>query len=336
MHSETSLVDRSRGRAGRATALLAARTGPLRLRHRARMRTDVAPDLQHPGLLAPVLIGASTLPLLRRAMAAPTTAPEGVVVERHAVPADHGAVPVWTYRPAATPHGAGAVVWAHAGGFVSGCAEGDHDVCSRLAAAVGATVVSVDYRLAPEHPAPAAVDDVAAALAWVHREAAALGVDPARIAVAGHSAGAGLAARAVQLNARDGGPSIVAQVLLYPMLDDRTVARPSPGQGRYVWTPRANRFGWSAFLAGDPTSAPARHLDLAGIPPTWIGVGDLDLFHDEAVAYADRLRSAEVSCELMVVPGMYHGADRACPDAPAMAAFTAAWTDAVRRAVASS
>ena len=181
---------------------------------------------------------------------------------------------------------------------------------------IGAVAVSPDYRLAPENPFPAALDDCMATLQWMGKHADELGIDPDRIAVCGASAGGGLAA-AVAQRAFDEGIPLRAQALVYPMIDDRTALRDDlAGRGELTWSPKSNRFGWTAYLGREPRlsdapeyAAPARRTDLAGLPPAWIGVGDLDVFYDEDVAYAEKLKAAGVPCELVTVAGMYHGAD---------------------------
>jgi acetyl esterase/lipase len=207
----------------------------------------------------------------------------------------------------------------------------------RLARELGAVVVSPDYRLAPEHPFPAALDDCMTALRWMFVHAAELGIDPDRIAVVGASAGGGLSA-AVAQRSHDEGIALRAQVLVYPMIDDRTVlAGDHGGRGALAWTPEANRFGWTAYLGHAPRSAdapeyaaPARREDLAGLPPAWIGVGDLDLFYEESVAYAERLTAQAVPCTVLTVPGMYHGADGVTPKARSMVEFRASMMDHLR------
>lgn len=205
-----------------------------------------------------------------------------------------------------------ALLWLHGGGYVLGTARQDDRLCRRLAALLGATVAALDYRLAPRHPYPAALDDGAAALT---RLAATPTVDPARMAVGGASAGGGLAA-ALALRARDDAtlPDPVLQVLSYPVLDDRSAGLP-PNRRYRLWTPAANRFAWACYLGdADPAVAvPARREDLRGVAPAWIGVGTHDLFHGECLAYADRLISAGVACQLEVVPGAFHGFDLLAP-----------------------
>ena len=206
-----------------------------------------------------------------------------------------------------------------------------------LARELGAVVVSPDYRLAPEHPFPAALDDCMATLQSMRAHADELGIDPDRIAVGGASGGGGLSV-AVAQRSRDAGIPSRAQALLYPMLDDRTALRADHAdRGQFVVTPSANRFAWTAYLGREPHmsdapeyAAPARRTDLTGLPPAWVGVGELDLYHDEDVAYADHLRASGVPCELVTVPGMYHGADGIALRAPAMREFRRGMVDHFR------
>lgn len=207
-----------------------------------------------------------------------------------------------------------------------GTPEQGEGLCSRLATELGIMVVSVDYRLAPEHPFPAALDDCYAALGWVHRNADILGIDPTRLAVGGDSAGGGLAASLAQVALDRGGPKLCFQLLQYPMLDDRTALR--SGLDGLVWTMRSNRWAWRSYLGHAltapehrPFASPSRRTDLDGLPPAWIGVGSVDLFYDECVDYAARLEAAGVPCDLHIEPGMYHGAETLRPKAPAMIAF---------------
>ncbi|MGP4014855.1 alpha/beta hydrolase [Saccharopolyspora sp. 5N708] len=182
-----------------------------------------------------------------------------------------------------------------------------------MADRLGTVAVAVEYRLAPEHPFPTPLEDCYAALRWLARQP---GVDPERIAIGGDSAGGGLAAALALLAKERGEVHPVLQVLSYPMLDDRTATRTDidPRQLR-MWSQDNNRFGWGAYLGSQarhevpPLAAPARYEDLSGLPATWIGVGTHDLFHDEVVTFADRLRQAGVATTLEVVPGAYHGFD---------------------------
>lgn len=209
-----------------------------------------------------------------------------------------------------------ALLWIHGGGYVIGSADGEDAGVKSMVSAVGCAAVSVDYRLAPETPHPGPVEDCYAALKWMYTHASELGVDATRIAIGGASAGGGLAA-ALGLLARDRGEvPLVFQLLIYPMLDDRTVilADPHPYTGEFIWTAEANRFGWRSLLGQEPGgpdvspyAAAARAESLAGLPPTFINVGSLDLFLEEDLEYARRLMRAGVPTELHVYPGAYHG-----------------------------
>ncbi len=230
-------------------------------------------------------------------------------------------VGVRLFRPTGATGPSPALLWIHGGGYVIGHAAQDDELCRRFARELGATVASVDYRLAPEHPYPASLEDCYSALKWL---AALPSVDPARVAIGGASAGGGLAA-ALALLARDRAEvPLVAQLLVYPMLDDRTVDRKDlDNPGHRLWNQSSNRFGWDAYLGGaDRNEAvPARREDLSGLPPAWIGVGSLDLFHDEDLVYAERLRAAGVPCEVEVVEGAFHGFDGILPKAEVSQGF---------------
>ena len=225
-------------------------------------------------------------------------------------------VPVRIYTPDAGSAPRPAVLYIHGGGMIVGSPQLEAFGTARIARNLGVVAVSPDYRLAPEHPFPAALDDCMATLRWMLGNADELGIDPARIAVMGGSAGGGLSA-AVAQRSHDEGIALRAQVLMYPMIDDRTVLRTDhDGRGTFVWTQSSNRFGWTSYLGREPRladapeyAAPARRVDLTGLAPAWVGVGELDLFYEEDVAYAQRLEAAGVHCELFTVPGMYHGAD---------------------------
>jgi acetyl esterase/lipase len=204
----------------------------------------------------------------------------------------------------------------HGGGFVTGSAAIMTLSNMRLAIEVGCVVASVDYRLAPEATAPAALDDCYAAYRWIHAQADELDVDVSRIAIGGESAGGGLAA-ALALTLRDrGDPLPCLQWLIAPMLDDRTAdaVDTRPHAGEFVWTQHANRFAWHAYLGHAPGAAytsayasPARALDLKGLPPAFIAVGGLDLFLRENISYTQRLIDAAVPAEFHIYPGAFHG-----------------------------
>lgn len=218
------------------------------------------------------------------------------------------------YRPAVR-RSAAALLWIHGGGLVIGDARQDEPLCGSTAARLGITIVSANYRLAPQHPFPAALDDVRAAWAWTRRHAGKLDLDPDRIAVGGESAGAGLAAALTQRLLDEGGAQPTAQWLFAPMLDDRTAAdRSLDDRAHLVWSNTANRDGWSSYLGHDagaaeppPYAVPARRGDLAGLPPAYLTWGDIELFAAEDAAYADRLRESGVAVTVDVVPGAPHG-----------------------------
>lgn len=279
------------------------------------------PDLAAARFIPNVSVGPRLLRVMRATPRTPL-APEDVRIGEVTIPGTDGA-PATTARvyrprevdPDATP--SPALLWLHGGGFLIGSPEQDEASSIGFVRELGITVVAPRYRLAPEHPSPAALQDAYSALAWLSASAPGLGVDPARIAICGASAGGGLAA-ALALYAHDRGEVRPAfQLLVYPMLDDRTVTRSEHRvAGVRAWTPKSNRFAWTSYLGARPGSpgvsayaAPARRDDLTGLPPAWIGVGSNDLFHDEDLEYARRLRAAGVACELLVVDGAFHGFD---------------------------
>ncbi|MCV7028112.1 alpha/beta hydrolase [Mycobacterium sherrisii] len=215
------------------------------------------------------------------------------------------------FRPPGVTAPAPALVWIHGGGYVMGSAKQDDRVCHGFSTRLGITVASVEYRLAPEHRYPIPLEDCYSVLTWL---AGLPAVDRNRVAIGGASAGGGLAA-SLALLARDRGEvAPVFQLLAYPMLDDRSSLAPENPDYR-LWNTRSNEFGWAAYLGdADPQVAvPARRGDLSGLPPAWIGVGTHDLFHDEDLAYAERLRSAGVPCEVETIPGAFHGFDLVAP-----------------------
>jgi acetyl esterase/lipase len=276
-----------------------------------------------------------TLPVIRLLFSIRTKSGPGVVVTERNV--GKPPVRVLVTTPVEREEAGPAVLWIHGGGMIVGTPQFEAMGSGRVARDLGVIVVSPDYRLAPEHQFPAGLDDCMATLRWMRDHAEELGIDADRIAVMGGSAGGGLAA-AVAQRSHDEGITLRAQVLVYPMLDDRTALREDhAGRGRFGWTPAANRFGWTAYLGREPRlsdapayAAPARRSDLTGLPPTWIGVGDLDLFYDEDVAYAENLTARGIPCELVTVPGMYHGADGIAPKASVLQAFRRGMTEHVR------
>jgi acetyl esterase/lipase len=259
--------------------------------------------------------------------------PEGVAIEDVAVPGPAGApdVMVRLYRPAGLEAGAPALYWIHGGGMVLGSVEMNDPSCAVHADRTRALVASVEYRLAPEHPYPAPLEDCYAGLQWLASSAGELGIDAGRIAIGGASAGGGLAA-GLALLARDrGGPAICFQLLVYPMLDDRNTTPSSHAiEDPRLWNRRANLAGWNAYLAGRAGAddvhyhaAPARAGELTGLPPAYINVGELDLFLDEDIDYARRLMAAGVPVELHVYPGAFHGSNMFV----SRAALSQRWTE---------
>jgi acetyl esterase len=279
------------------------------------------------------------------AAAPPFTLPEGVELSEHSVPGAVGTpeVPVAVFRPAGAGNALPAVLYVHGGGFILEEGDGDRALAARWAAELGAVVVSVRYRLAPEHPYPAATDDCYAALEWLAANAAGLGVDRARIAVAGMSAGGGLTA-ALTLLARDrGGPVPCFQLLDIPELDDRLE---TSSMREFTDTPVWNRpnavRSWRAYLGADRDpaapvpayAAPARAENLAGLPPAYVAVSDLDPLRDEGLDYALRLVRAGVPTELHLFPGTFHGAAGFVPDTAVTRRMSEGALDALRRGLA--
>jgi acetyl esterase/lipase len=269
--------------------------------------------------------------------------PEGVAVEDVLLPGAAGGATlrVRIYRPKNAAGPLPAMLWIHGGGFLFGSPEFDEVGNIETARELGILIAAVDYRLAPRHPFPAPLEDCHAALTWLHGNAQALGVQPARLAIGGSSAGGGLAA-ALALKVRDAGQIRLAfQVLLYPMLDDRTVLRTDLADDNLrLWDTASNRYGWTSYLAAAPGgpgvsayAAPARCPDLAGLPPAWMGVGTYDLFHDEDTDYARRLNAAGVPCEVRVVEAAYHGFDAVSRAVPVSRQFRASYVAALKHAL---
>ena len=300
----------------------------------------------HPDLRAPLLRfrWPSTTPAVvktARRVIASFPEPTDAILEPRRVPGPAGApdIPVYVYHPGGLQQPAAALLYIHGGGYMIGAARISHVTCARFARELGIVVVNTDYRLAPEAPFPAPLEDCYAVLRWMKQQADSLGIDSERIAVGGESAGAGLAAALAQLAHDRGEVEPAFQLLVYPMLDDRTVLeRDHADRGEFLWTPGSNRMGWTSYLGQTPTmetapayAAPARRPDLTGLAPAWIGVGTLDLFYPENKAYAQRLNEAGVPCEFYEVEGAYHGFDSIQPGAPVSAAFLARSLKALRR-----
>jgi acetyl esterase/lipase len=228
-------------------------------------------------------------------------------------PSDAPDVPVRIYTPANLEAPVPGLVYIHGGGFVLGDLDMFHAHVLQLADELGIVIVSVDYRLAPEHPFPAPVEDCYAALKWVAAKAEELGIDPARIGVGGESAGGGLTAGTVLLARDRGGPELCFQYLGIPELDDRL---DTESMREYVDTPLWNRpnavFSWASYLGAEPGdvspyAAPARATDLAGLPPAFVTTCQYDPLRDEGIEYARRLAHAGVPTELRHYPATFHG-----------------------------
>jgi len=261
---------------------------------------------------------------LREAPVRPTSSAVAVkITERYISGADGHEMFIKIYEPAKRDGTRlPALLWIHGGGYVLGHPNGEDMICEGFAIASGCVVVSPDYRLAPEHPYPAAIEDCYAALQWVAGAEEALTIDTARIAIGGASAGGGLTA-ALALLARDrGGPAICFQMPLYPMIDDRN-ATPSSHEieDRRIWNGANNAAAWRMYLgdgqtgAVSPYAAPSRAEDLTGLPPAYTCVGQLDPFRDETIDYVARLARAGVDVEFHLYPGGYHAFEHIVPDA---------------------
>ncbi len=317
------------------------------VRRKAAAAADVADDLRSPVMFLPLhLTNVQTARLIRSLPSPPYQFPPRIRHDVRTLPGRDGRpdVQVHLYERADRRRPTGVLYWIHGGGFVIGSPEMSHADCAMFADELEVLVVSVDYRLAPEDPFPEGLEDCYTGLRWIHDHAEEIGIDPGRIAVGGNNAGGGLAACLAQLAHDRGDVDLCFQLLVYPMLDDRTVLRADHGgTGEFIWSPATNRFGWTSYLgrAPEPDDAPeyaagARRADLSGLPPAWIGVGDLDLFHGEDVAYGTALQEAGIPCDLVVVPGMYHGADGlpGPADSPTMITFNAAKVAALRSVIA--
>ena len=303
-------------------------TGSDRIDPEVRARLDRLLAVVGPGGLS----GITDIPQRRakqaelKAMAGPRPLPGQVEVRDHLVPGAterQPAIHLRSYVPSTVARPAPCLFYVHGGGLVGGGVDEDDARVAGLAAATGCIATSVGYRLAPEHAFPAARDDCYQALRWVvenHRE---LGVDPDRVALYGPSAGGGLAAAAALTARDDAGPRIALVMLVSPMLDDRTT-EPSTvtNTGFGAWSREANLQAWAAYLGTahgtdrvSPYAAPARARTLTDLPPTYLDVGDLDLFRDEVVRFAGRLMRSQVPVELHVYPGGIHGGEHLAPDA---------------------
>jgi acetyl esterase/lipase len=268
-------------------------------------------------------------PIIGAASAAQPIPGDVRTTDHHATADDGAQVQMrWYVKDGATP--GSAVLFFHGGGYIFGHIDLFDGPVSRYVSASGVPMLSVEYRRAPEHPYPTPLEDAYTALRWLHEHASELGVDPERIGVMGDSAGGGMAAALTILTRERGGPQIAQQILLMPMLDDRTTT-PDPHIEPYLlWSYDDSRTAWPALLGdavGGPdvpaTAAPARLEDATGLPPAYIEVGQLDVFRDEDTAYATTLSRAGVPVEFHLHPGAPHEFDSIAFD-----------SDVARRAIA--
>lgn len=261
-----------------------------------------------------VAVARATITAMSAQMPAPDAS--AVHIESRRIEGPDGPVPVRIYRPLAQQGAVAGLLYIHGGGFVVGSLETEHGNAIALASTLGIVLVSVGYRLAPEHPYPAGLHDCEAAFLWCVANAAELGIDVARLGVFGQSAGGGLAAALCLLRRDRGGPQPCFQFLGIPELDDRLQ---TPSMRAFTDTPLWNlpaaELSWRYYLgelapgsAAVPShAAPARASDLAGLPPACVTVMEFDPLRDEGLHYAQRLLQAGVSVELHAYPGTFHG-----------------------------
>lgn len=269
-----------------------------------------------------VTISAENLALIREGRKAQLALlppfPDTVEVEERYIPGPEGApdIRVKLYRRKGGGANRPGILHIHGGGYILGNPEFMGPQCALWANIFDVVVVAPAYRLAPETAYPGNIEDTYAALRWMMAEAGALGIDTSRIAVAGESAGGGLAASLALLVRDRGEYRFCHQQLIFPMIDDRTCVRAdiSPLYGEYVWNRGSNHFGWASILGQPPGSpgvspyvAAARAENLAGLPPVFMATGALDLFTEENLEYARRLMVAGIPVELHVYPGAPHG-----------------------------
>lgn len=283
------------------------------------MTAPFHPDLKWARYIPRLGSGPRMSRVVRKFKVPAARVPADVSVEDRVVPGWNGgpAVRLRCYRPKFRPGALPVLLWMHGGAFFMGNVEQDDRRSIALARELGIAVAAVSYRLAPEHPAPAALHDTYACLRYLHEHADLCDVDPARIAIGGTSAGGGLAAALAQLAHDVAEVRPVFQLLVYPVLDDRSVLHSADlhPEAR-LYTAEGHRLTWGWYLGHEPGrseivdyAAPARRPDLRGLPPAWIGVTTLDVLFEEGVSYAKRLDESGVPCDLHVVEGGFHGFD---------------------------
>jgi acetyl esterase/lipase len=311
------------------------------------------PELKEPIMMLmsqPQLMSFDDLPAARAAsvqmiaaMKAQMPDIPGVITEDRTIPGPKGApdLTVRIYRPERLSGLAPALLWIHGGGYMLGSIEQEDFMAKQFAVGGECVTVSVEYRLAPENPYPAPLEDCYAALKWLAGQAKRLGVDRSRIAIGGASAGGGLASGLALLTRDRAEVAIMFQLLVYPMINDCNVAPASASlPDTLFWTREANRIGWRCYLGCEPGgegiscyASASRATNLEGLPPTYIAVGDLDLFAQEDIDYAGRLIEAGAPTELHVYPGGCHAFDMMVPGANISRKFSADIHQALKRAL---
>lgn len=295
------------------------------------------PELALARFLPSIPTGPRMVKLMRRAKSRGIDPGPDVTVEEIVI---SSTVAIRLFRPAVTTGPVPAMLWMHGGGHLFGAPEQDDRTSIAFVRELGIAVAAARYRLGSDAPAPASVEDCYAALQALATRGAEWGIDPTRLAIGGASAGGGVAAGLALYALDQGGVQPSVQLLVYPMLDDRTVTRADAASKYHRgWNVKNNRHGWTTYTGGEPGrpgvspyAAPARREDLTGLPPAWIGVGSIDLFHDEDVEYARRLNVAGVPCELDVVPGATHGFDQMFAKTDVVKGFWQQQVSALRRA----
>ncbi|MEJ3405862.1 alpha/beta hydrolase [Rathayibacter sp. YIM 133350] len=299
--------------------------------------TPYDPELARARFIPRFSFGPRLAPLMRRQKPKTTNPGPGVRIDEIGI---SSSVSLHLIRPTSPAGPVPVLLWIHGGGHLFGTPEQDDRSNIAFVRELGIAVAAVRYRLGADAPAPASVQDCYTALEAVIERASEFGIDAGRLAIGGASAGGGIAA-ALVLYAHDRGMSPAAlQLLVYPMLDDRTAARTDHDtRNARGWTAKSNHYGWATYLGVPPGSdevsdyaAPARRADLTGLPPAWIGVGTVDIFHDEDVEYARRLIETGAECELHVIPGAFHGFDQMFPTTRVAQDFWRSQADALRRA----
>jgi len=277
---------------------------------------------------------------LLRSYSQPSTSPPGIIREELVCRSSGVDIRFLLTCPAEQEGRMPTMLWFHGGGMVMGNYRSEWSLMDEYAQKLGLCSISVDYRLAPENTAPAAIDDGISVWDWILDNAEEKNLDLERLIIGGVSAGGGIAASVIQRIHDMGGPQPILQFLAYPMLDDRTATR-TENITRYVWSLANNRYAWGAYLrvpAGSQVvpeyAVPSRRENLSGLPPAWIGVGSLDLFHDEDLEYARRLEESGVKVDLKVTEGAFHASELLFPKEPRSVDFKLAQESALRKAIA--